>query len=91
MSYIFLGISSLYSFTVESKNEKESYIYVFQLCGDAGGIPGAGVIQVDSKKTENKPRVIGTYNLTQVIGGSKCLQIKLFHRILSFLTFDSHL
>uniref|UniRef100_A0A3Q4AL86 MRH domain-containing protein n=1 Tax=Mola mola TaxID=94237 RepID=A0A3Q4AL86_MOLML len=63
------------NFTVESKNEKESYIYVFQLCGDAGGIPGAGVIQVDSKKTENKPRVIGTYNLTQVIGGSDWVEL----------------
>ena len=90
MSYTLLGMFSLYSFTVESKNEKESYRYVFQLCGDAGGIPGAGVIQMDSKKPENNPRVIGTYNLTEVIGGSKCPQIKLFHHILSFLTFDSY-
>ncbi|XP_044065049.1 cation-dependent mannose-6-phosphate receptor [Siniperca chuatsi] len=58
------------NFTVETKNENESYIYVFQLCGDARGIPGAGVVQVDRKKIENKPTVIGTYNSTQAIGGS---------------------
>lgn len=56
---------------------------MFQLCGDAGGIPGAGVIQVDSKKTGAKPTVIGTYNSTQVIGGSKYLGKTEFHPILS--------
>lgn len=73
---LFPVISSLDSFTVEIKNDKESYTYVFQLCGDAGGIPGAGVIKVDSTKTGNKPTVIGTYNSTQTIGGSKYLQKK---------------
>ncbi|XP_070768207.1 cation-dependent mannose-6-phosphate receptor isoform X2 [Enoplosus armatus] len=58
------------NFTVETKNGDDSYTYVFQLCGDAGGVPGAGVVQVDSKKTENKQTVIGTYNSTQAIGGS---------------------
>lgn len=53
------------------KNETNSYSYVFQLCGDVGGIPGAGIIQLDSKKTGNKPTMIGTYNFTEVIGGSK--------------------
>lgn len=57
------------NFTVETKNGEEKYTYVFQLCGDAGGIQGAGVIQVDSKKTD-KPTVIGSYNATQAIGGS---------------------
>lgn len=60
--------------TVETKNEIESYTYVFQLCGDAAGVPGAGVVQVDNKKTDNKITVIGTYNATQAIGGSKSLQ-----------------
>lgn len=46
---------------------------MFQLCGDAGGIPGAAVIQVDAKKTETKPTTIGTNNLMEVIRGSKCL------------------
>lgn len=49
---------------------------MFQLCGDAGGIPGAGVIRVDNTKTGNKPTVIGTYNSTQAIEGSKYLQKK---------------
>ncbi|KAM7421019.1 hypothetical protein PAMA_015285 [Pampus argenteus] len=51
--------------TVKAKNGNENYTYVFQLCGDAGGVPGAGVIQVSSKTT-----VIGMYNATQAIGGS---------------------
>lgn len=54
------------NFTAENKSTEEGYTYVFQLCGDAGGIPGAGVVQVDSKKTI----VIGMYNSTQAIGGS---------------------
>eukprot|EP00064_Thunnus_orientalis_P013859 superscaffoldBa00002319_g13900 len=58
------------NFTVQTKNEKnEEYTYVFQLCGDAGGVPGAGVIQLGSKKTD-KPTVVGSYNATQAIGGS---------------------
>ncbi|XP_035991009.1 cation-dependent mannose-6-phosphate receptor isoform X2 [Fundulus heteroclitus] len=57
--------------TVESKNEKDSYTYVFQLCGDAGGVPGAGVIQ-KNMKTPEKPIVtnIGSYKATKAIGGS---------------------
>ncbi|XP_068998634.1 cation-dependent mannose-6-phosphate receptor [Embiotoca jacksoni] len=57
------------NFTVETKEDSESYTYVFQLCGDAGGVPGAGVIQVD-KKTPKKHVVIGMYNETKVLGGS---------------------
>lgn len=55
------------SFTVKTNND-EPYTYVFQLCGDAGGIPGAGVIQLDHKT--GKTTVIGVYNATQAIGGS---------------------
>ncbi|XP_073341682.1 cation-dependent mannose-6-phosphate receptor [Pagrus major] len=58
------------NFTVETKGGDDSYTYVFQLCGDAGGIPGAGVVQFDKKKPEAKPKVIGIYNATQAIGGS---------------------
>ncbi|TNN81129.1 Cation-dependent mannose-6-phosphate receptor [Liparis tanakae] len=58
------------NFTAETTIGTESYTYVFQLCGDAGGVPGAGVIQYDSKKTETKPKVIGRYNATQAFGGS---------------------
>ncbi|XP_059196154.1 cation-dependent mannose-6-phosphate receptor [Centropristis striata] len=58
------------NFTAETKNGSEVYTYVFQLCGDAGGVPGAGVIQYDSKKTDNKPTVIGMYDSTKAIGGS---------------------
>ncbi|KAM9352734.1 cation-dependent mannose-6-phosphate receptor [Symphorus nematophorus] len=59
------------NFTVENKSGEDSYTYVFQLCGDAGGISGAGVIQKDNKKTEEKPTVIGSnsVNSTQAIGG----------------------
>lgn len=54
--------------TAEETVGEENYRYVFQLCGDAGGVPGAGVIQVD-KKTE-KATVVGLYNSTGAIGGS---------------------
>ncbi|KAM8869894.1 cation-dependent mannose-6-phosphate receptor [Spinachia spinachia] len=57
------------NFTAETTIGSESYTYVFQLCGDAGGVSGAGVIQYE-KKTESKPTVIGMYNATQAIGGS---------------------
>ncbi|XP_053182451.1 cation-dependent mannose-6-phosphate receptor [Scomber japonicus] len=57
------------NFTAETKTTDDHYTYVFQLCGDAGGIPGAGLIQVDSKKPD-KPTVVGMYNSTQAIGGS---------------------
>ncbi len=70
---IFLGFfSHVDSFTVKTTNASESYTYVFQVCGDAGGVPGAGIIQVDDKK--DKATVIGLYNSTEAIGGSKCLQ-----------------
>ncbi|KAM4735902.1 cation-dependent mannose-6-phosphate receptor isoform 2-T2 [Anableps anableps] len=55
--------------TVESKEGQDNYMYVFQLCGDADGVPGAGVIQKNTK-THEKPTVIGLYNSTTAIGGS---------------------
>ncbi|KAL7394073.1 hypothetical protein ABVT39_020064 [Epinephelus coioides] len=58
------------NFTAEVKNGSESYTYVFQLCGDAAGIPKAGIVQFESKKTESKPTVIGSYEATEAIGGS---------------------
>ncbi|XP_029928961.1 cation-dependent mannose-6-phosphate receptor [Myripristis murdjan] len=61
--------------TAETKNGKESYTYVFQLCGDAGGVQGAGLIQVDSKSETPKPTIIGSYNATQAIGGSDWIML----------------
>ncbi|XP_026173330.1 cation-dependent mannose-6-phosphate receptor [Mastacembelus armatus] len=58
------------NFTVETKNGDESYTYVFQVCGDAGGVLGAGVIQEGIKEKGKKVTVIGLYNATQAIGGS---------------------
>lgn len=55
------------NFSVETQTEKDKYTYVFQLCGDAGGVPGAGLIQTDQS---HKHTVIGSYNATQAIGGS---------------------
>ncbi|CAN9513705.1 unnamed protein product [Ophioblennius macclurei] len=54
--------------TGQSTVGDDSYTYVFQLCGDAGGVPGAGVIQVSKK--DQKTTIIGRYNSTQAIGGS---------------------
>lgn len=56
------------TFSGESKNKDESYTYTFQLCGDAGGVQGAGVTQYDQKT--KKTVVVGRYNATQAIGGS---------------------
>lgn len=58
------------NFTVESFNGSESYTYVFQLCGDALGVPGAGLVQLDKKDKDKTPKIIGSYNSTQAYGGS---------------------
>ncbi|KAM9806472.1 cation-dependent mannose-6-phosphate receptor [Syngnathus typhle] len=58
------------NFSAEAKIGEAKYSYVFRLCADAGGVPGAGVIQVEGPKTEKKITVIGMYNATEVIGGS---------------------
>ncbi|CAJ1062469.1 cation-dependent mannose-6-phosphate receptor isoform X2 [Xyrichtys novacula] len=58
------------NFTINSKNGTEDYTYVFQLCGDAWGVSGAGVVQVDNNQKEKKPTIIGMYNSTQAYGGS---------------------
>lgn len=64
------------SFSVVNTTAGESYTYVFQLCGDAGGVPGAGIIQVDSKGDAKKTTVIGMYNATQAFGGGKSVRRK---------------
>ncbi|KAM6994519.1 cation-dependent mannose-6-phosphate receptor [Tautogolabrus adspersus] len=74
------------NFTLEITNEAESYTYVFQLCGDAWGVPGAGVVQLDNKQKESKPTVIGRYNATQAYGGSDW--VMLFYR--DGETYDGH-
>lgn len=67
------------NFTAETTIGADSYTYVFQLCGDAGGVSGAGVIQYENKKTETKPTVIGMYNATQAIGGSDWVMLIYTH------------
>ncbi|XP_034553210.1 cation-dependent mannose-6-phosphate receptor isoform X2 [Notolabrus celidotus] len=74
------------NFTVDIKNNDEDYTYVFQLCGDALGVPGAGVVQVDNKKKEKKTTIIGTYNATQAYGGSDW--VMLIYR--NGETYDGH-
>lgn len=72
-------MASLDSFTVDVLTEKEDHSYVFQICGNVGNIQGAGIVQVDRKKTGTKPTVIGTYDLTEVIGGSK---MSRYHKLI---------
>ncbi|XP_029959045.1 cation-dependent mannose-6-phosphate receptor [Salarias fasciatus] len=55
------------NFSAQDADGEDHYTYVFQLCGDAGGVPGAGVVQV---KKDQTPKIIGRYNSTQAIGGS---------------------
>ncbi|KAL0985130.1 hypothetical protein UPYG_G00153260 [Umbra pygmaea] len=57
------------SFTVDETDGKESYTYQFQVCGDAGNMEGAGLVQIDKAGKKNKI-VIGRYTVTQAIGGS---------------------
>ncbi|XP_043972882.1 cation-dependent mannose-6-phosphate receptor [Gambusia affinis] len=63
--------------SVEVKEEKESYTYEFQLCGDAGGVQGAGVIQRKTS-SEEKPTIIGSYTSTKAIGGSDWVML-IYH------------
>lgn len=55
------------NFTVKTQNGTEDYTYVFGFCEDAGGVSGAGVIQIDNKQ---KTTIIGKYTEVQAIGGS---------------------
>lgn len=57
-------------FTVETTIGKDSYTYVLQLCGDAGGVAGAGVIQVEKKDDKTQTTLVGSNNSTQAIGGT---------------------
>uniref|UniRef100_A0A6Q2XD74 Cation-dependent mannose-6-phosphate receptor n=1 Tax=Esox lucius TaxID=8010 RepID=A0A6Q2XD74_ESOLU len=57
------------SFSVDVKNDKESYTYRFQVCGEAGKTAGAGLVQIDQSAKEVET-VIGLYTVTQAIGGS---------------------
>ncbi|KAG7263288.1 hypothetical protein CRUP_037812 [Coryphaenoides rupestris] len=56
------------NFTVDVTVKEKTYTYVFQLCGDADGVPGAGVVQTEHGMKTHK--VIGSYNSTQAVGGS---------------------
>lgn len=60
------------NFSVSTTKDKDSYTYVFQLCGDADGFPGAGVVQNDG---QNKKTVVGRYNSTKAIGGSDWIML----------------
>lgn len=50
---------------------------MFQLCGDAGGVKDAGLIQVDKN---HKQTVIGKYTATEAKGGSKKYEKKISFR-----------
>ncbi|XP_046884811.1 cation-dependent mannose-6-phosphate receptor [Hypomesus transpacificus] len=56
------------NFSVDTQDGQDTYSYIFQVCGDAGGSKGAGVIQ--KKKDGGKESVVGRYTATQAIGGS---------------------
>lgn len=51
---------------VEKTADDKTYTYEFQVCGDVGGMKGAGLVQKDGTKTV----IIGSYNSTQAIHGS---------------------
>lgn len=55
------------SFTVEENRQEEAYSYIFQVCGDAGGLKNAGLVQ---KEKDGKLVRIGNYTNTRAIKGS---------------------
>ncbi|XP_052348628.1 cation-dependent mannose-6-phosphate receptor-like [Oncorhynchus keta] len=57
------------TFSVATTSGKESYTYQFQVCGDAGKMVGAGLVQIDHTEKESET-VLGLYTATQAIGGS---------------------
>lgn len=62
------------NYTVQDKHDKDDYTYTFQVCGDAGGSKGAGLIQTNQK--DGKITVIGMYTMTKVIGGSDWVMLR---------------
>uniref|UniRef100_A0A8C2JXI2 Cation-dependent mannose-6-phosphate receptor n=1 Tax=Cyprinus carpio TaxID=7962 RepID=A0A8C2JXI2_CYPCA len=54
------------NFTAEKP--EDGYVYIFQVCGDAGGMKNAGLVQKDKK--DGKLVRIGNYNQTRAIRGS---------------------
>lgn len=61
------------NFTAETHNGTESYTYIFRFCDDAGGVPEAGIIQIDNKQQKT---VIGKYTAVQAIGGSDWVMLR---------------
>ncbi|KAL2084110.1 hypothetical protein ACEWY4_019628 [Coilia grayii] len=56
------------TFSVVQKTEKDkTYTYEFQVCGDAGGMKGGGLVQ---KEDGGKAVLVGNYTSTQAIHGS---------------------
>ncbi|XP_051574181.1 cation-dependent mannose-6-phosphate receptor-like [Myxocyprinus asiaticus] len=55
------------NFTVEGE-EKDKYIYIFQVCGDVDGLKNVGLVQ--RAKDSGKQTTIGSYSHTRAIGGS---------------------
>ncbi|KAM8846575.1 cation-dependent mannose-6-phosphate receptor [Synchiropus picturatus] len=55
------------NFTANTTVGGQNYMYALKVCGDVGGVPGAGAIQVDSK---GEKTMVGSYNSTQAIGGT---------------------
>lgn len=53
-------------FSVTDKTEKDSYTYLFQVCGNAGGLAEGGLVQRDAS---GKEVIIGKYTATEVFGG----------------------
>lgn len=81
-----LGFVLLFVRSFTAKDTHENYTYVFQLCGDAAGVAGAGVVQVEMKPPNTKT-VVGKYEATQAIGGSKSLQnhLEFYPSLLDFV------
>lgn len=73
-NFLTILIFTLNSFTAKGQ-EKEQYVYIFQVCGDAGGKKNAGLVQKDK---DGKLVLIGSYSETRATKGSmlRCLTFR---------------
>ncbi|KAK7157364.1 hypothetical protein R3I93_008750 [Phoxinus phoxinus] len=58
---------------IAKKQQPEPYSYIFQVCGDVGGLKNAGLVQKNEK--DEKLVLIGNYNQTRAIKGSDWIML----------------
>lgn len=83
-NFLTILIFTLNSFTVEENRQEEAYSYIFQVCGDAGGLKNAGLVQ---KEKDGKLVRIGNYTNTRAIKGSMLRCLTFRNDVSAFVSF----